>query len=99
MQGPEIREIRTRMGISQFKLAKALGVTSGTLCSWELGRSRVPDRRIPTIVALLSEYEQRMTSGDLLVQPKRSAGATGRPRRARYASASSAGVTGLASHR
>ncbi len=37
---PVVRELRTRLGLTQEDFARALGITVSTVCRWEKGHSK-----------------------------------------------------------
>lgn len=43
MTGEELKELRTRLALTQAALAKEVGVTANTLARWERGESSVPE--------------------------------------------------------
>jgi ribosome-binding protein aMBF1 (putative translation factor) len=51
--GQRLREIRHRRGLSQAKLAKVLGLTTGAVQAYEHGRARVTVDRLLVLAAAL----------------------------------------------
>lgn len=47
-----LRLARKKAGIRQSEAAKALGVTTGTLGSWENGRKDIPARKLNILLQL-----------------------------------------------
>jgi len=43
MTGEELKELRTRLALTQAALAKEVGVTANTLARWERGKSSIPE--------------------------------------------------------
>ena len=41
MDGSELRQIRTRLGLTQAKMAERLGVTQNTVARWERNEVRI----------------------------------------------------------
>ena len=54
MSPEEIRELRTRMGLSQDKFARKIGVTQVTVYNWEKGRTE-PSELAQNYLKLLRE--------------------------------------------
>ena len=46
MTNSELKALRTRLGLTQRELARAIGVASNTLARWERGELGIPDRAI-----------------------------------------------------
>jgi DNA-binding XRE family transcriptional regulator len=42
MEKDELKAARKGLGLTQTQLAKALGVSRGTIASWEVGRYTIP---------------------------------------------------------
>lgn len=47
MTGAELRDLRSRLGLSQDQLAQALGVSRSQVVNWEQGRDRHTGRPAP----------------------------------------------------
>ena len=43
MTGDELKELRTRLGMTQDELGQRLGVARVTVARWEIGLRRVPE--------------------------------------------------------
>ena len=54
-ENPDPREIRERLGLSQNKFAKMLGISTSTLQNWEQGR-RKPDGPAKVLLNVASKY-------------------------------------------
>jgi len=52
---PDPKEIRERLGLSQNKFAKLLGISTSTLQNWEQGR-RKPDGPAKVLLNVASKY-------------------------------------------
>lgn len=52
---PDPKEIRERLGLSQSKFAKLLGISTSTLQNWEQGR-RKPDGPAKVLLSVASKY-------------------------------------------
>ena len=60
MDGNEVRRIRTEVvGLNQEDFARLIGVSRGTLWSWEKGRTGVPHLQAGIIRQLEQEAKQR----------------------------------------
>ena len=55
--GVHIREIRTRMGLSQAQFATKFGFPPATLRNWEQGRSR-PDGPTRVLLAVIAKHPE-----------------------------------------
>lgn len=77
-----IRKLRGRLGLSQARLARLVGVSAGAVVQWERGRSAPSDQNRKAVVALrkLGRREaKRVLSG--MPKPPARAKAPGRARR------------------
>jgi putative transcriptional regulator len=54
-ENPDPKEIRERLGLSQNKFAKMLGISTSTLQNWEQGR-RKPDGPAKVLLNVASKY-------------------------------------------
>jgi len=52
IEGPEIKEARHRLGVSQATLAAIIGVSKKTVEAWEAGSA--PSKPAPRIIQLLT---------------------------------------------
>ena len=59
VQAPEVdvREVRTKMGLSQAQFATKFGFPPGTLRNWEQGRSR-PDAPTRVLLAVIAKHPE-----------------------------------------
>jgi len=57
--GEQLALLRRRKGLSQEEVATAAGVHRTTLCRYETGTWKLPDRRIPEIVAAIEQLAGR----------------------------------------
>jgi transcriptional regulator with XRE-family HTH domain len=68
-----IRERRRAKGLTQERLAKRIGVTKGTVSSWESGRFIPTPRLVPHLARALGvaalDLEKRIESGDEPLAP------------------------------
>lgn len=62
MTGMELREIRTRIGISQREMADCLGVPLSTFSRWERGVSRII--RAGMVRSAAEALEERVRAGE-----------------------------------
>ena len=68
MTGKELREIRTRLGLTQGELGKRLGVALNTVWRWEYGH-----RHIPELAARLVHYLEKEVIAEHKKAPRRPA--------------------------
>jgi len=61
MTGTELRKERKRLGLSQAKLADALGVTANTVARWERGEMNIARPQIEAALENLTEIESMST--------------------------------------
>jgi transcriptional regulator with XRE-family HTH domain len=47
-----LRELRLRSGLTQTQVARAIGVTKGTLSQYENGHTRIPCGAVRTIIRI-----------------------------------------------
>jgi putative transcriptional regulator len=52
-----VREVRTKMGLSQSEFATRFGLPPGTLRNWEQGRSR-PDAPTRVLLAVIAKHPE-----------------------------------------
>jgi putative transcriptional regulator len=55
--GVDVREVRTKMGLSQAQFAIKFGLPPGTLRNWEQGRSR-PDAPTRVLLAVIAKHPE-----------------------------------------
>ena len=67
MTGTELRKERKRLGLSQAKLADALGVTANTVARWERGEMNIARPQVETALRNLKEIKS-MTAYDRTMQ-------------------------------
>ena len=53
MSGADIKRERERLGVRQYKVASALGVSPPTLCNIESGRHRLREGEAEAIIAVV----------------------------------------------
>jgi DNA-binding transcriptional regulator YiaG len=70
MTNRDLRNWRTRWGLSQGKLAKALGVRSMTVARWEWGTIRIPALLPLALEALEHRMKEEGKHGITVGMPK-----------------------------
>jgi transcriptional regulator with XRE-family HTH domain len=66
--GPDVRELRSALGLTQGEMAKAAGVSLRTLQNWESGKpSPQAERRLRDLIELRDTLTDYMSSGDIKV--------------------------------
>jgi DNA-binding transcriptional regulator YiaG len=63
MTNGEFKDWRTKCGLSQGKLAKALGVRSMTVARWEWGTIRIPALLPLALEALENRFQKGVGNG------------------------------------
>ena len=58
-QGVELKLLRIRAGLRQYRVAQELSVPPTTLCDWENGRKPVPPRQGQRILAAIARLSLR----------------------------------------
>ncbi|MFZ4434572.1 MAG: DNA (cytosine-5-)-methyltransferase [Microthrixaceae bacterium] len=61
----DLRRIRKEAGISQFRLARAVGVSSQDLSAWERGESEPSEQQLELILRTLGSIESLVESGQI----------------------------------
>jgi len=56
-EGPDVRSLRERHGLSQPKFAAVMGISVGTLRNWEQGR-RVPDGSARILLRVVERHPE-----------------------------------------
>lgn len=56
-RGRLLRRVRTFLGLTQKRMARAMGVEPGTLSAWENGRSIMPESRLDSLLVLLMDAD------------------------------------------
>ena len=59
MTPDEVKEARLKLGLTQWWLGAALGVTEDTVANWERGRSRIPKAAQLIIEMMIKNKEER----------------------------------------
>ena len=59
MPGDELKQLRTRLGLTQDELGQRLGVARVTVARWEIGL-----RRVPELAARLMQHVAKEVSGE-----------------------------------
>ena len=59
-----IKELRTKLGLSQAKFAKAISISNGYIAGIELGNRKVNDRLIKLIVSSFNVREEWLKNGE-----------------------------------
>ena len=65
MTGEQIKERRSKLGMTQSELAEALGVAVNTVSRWELGTSPPEGARMLALALTQLEWQQTLESGSL----------------------------------
>ncbi len=65
LQGKRMKILRAQLGMSQAKLAKALGVTTTTVSGWEVGRYMVSVKAAKKLIQLAAENNINLTMDEL----------------------------------
>lgn len=52
-RGKLLRRVRSFLGLTQRRMAFAMGVEPGTVTTWETGSAKMPDARLDTLLVLL----------------------------------------------
>ena len=56
-RGRLLRRVREMLGLTQRRMARAMGVEPGTLSGWERGQSRMPDARLDSLLLLVMDAD------------------------------------------
>ena len=59
MMGDELKQLRTRLGMTQDELGQRLGVARVTVARWEIGL-----RRVPELAARLVQHVAKEVKGE-----------------------------------
>jgi transcriptional regulator with XRE-family HTH domain len=52
-RGALLRRVRAFLGITQRRMASAMGADPGTVTAWETGRTAMPDYRLDSLLLLV----------------------------------------------
>lgn len=55
MIGRELKILRVRAGLTQTQAAERIGVVQASICRWETGQQRVPEKRLWQLTKLYQE--------------------------------------------
>jgi len=58
MTGDELKQLRTRLGMTQDELGQRLGVARVTVARWEIGLRRVPELAVRLMQHVAMEVKQ-----------------------------------------
>jgi transcriptional regulator with XRE-family HTH domain len=59
MKGPQMKAARKRLGLTQMKMCRLLGVSRATLARWEAGESPIPHAVELLVPRLVKEAEEK----------------------------------------
>jgi transcriptional regulator with XRE-family HTH domain len=62
MTGEELRQIRTRLGLTQGEFASRLGVWLNTVSRWEIGERKIPEP-VARLAQLIAAAERSKKKG------------------------------------
>lgn len=53
--GMELKLLRVRAGVRQYRVAQDLGIPPSTLCEWENGRAPIPPHHAERVLAAIQK--------------------------------------------